>query len=486
MQKSGSLSMVTCIFLAALAAGGCLERPGVPTGPEIGFGQKVSIDQRGVSAVDLLFVIDDSASMEQEQANLATEIRQLVRDLAAPPDRNSDGAPDWAAVQSLRIAVANTDVGTGTIQYPGSHCHPGGDDGMLHGGIFEWGPDEDPDAFADAVGEVVANIGISGCAFEQQLEATARALARARDNNFPRDDALLAIIVVTDEEDCSVADDDRFFGALVGDPNVHCTRNHHLLTRIADLADEIRGPRAPEDIVFAAIAGIPRDISPDATPQQILAHPDMQYMEVDLGSGLEPRRACEFIDPVSRRSLGRASPARRIVELASHFPGSVLHSICTNDFGPAIREIASRIGERVSGVCLARALPDSGGGPVPCTVSVVMPDGEPCSSVPGYTRVKVDEMGREVCEVAQVAPGSGEEGFYYDGTNESCPQLVLTEGAVPPYGAVLSAECFFKLLLELGEQCARHTQCESGWCEPIERVCVPLPATVEDPAPPTG
>ena len=483
MQRSVRLSVVTCVLFSGGLVSGCLERPGAPIGPEIGFGQEVTIDGPGVSAVDLLFVIDDSGSMVQEQANLAREIPQLVRDLASPPDHDGDGAPDWAAVESLRIAVANTDVGTGSVQYSGSHCVPGGDDGMLHGaGIYEWVTGDDPDAFAAQVGSVVENIGIAGCAFEQQLEAAGRALDRAGPSDFPREDALLAVVVVTDEEDCSVAGDDAYFASIdISAPNVHCTRNADRLTRVAELAASLLGGRDPEDVVFAAIAGIPAGLDPELTPEQINMHPDMDYEEVDLGRGLEPKPACEYID-AEGTSLGRASPARRIVELAGHFPGSVLHSICTDDFGPAIREIAESVGKRIPGVCLVRALPDGPAGQVPCQVSVTLPEGDACASMPGYSRLGA-EAGREVCEVTQVEAGAGADGWYYEAADAACPQLVLTTASIPPLGSRISAECFFTLYLELGEQCARASQCASGWCDPMERACAPLPPSE---APPTG
>src|SRR5690349_6186517 len=121
MRRSGALSTATCVLCSALAAG-CLERKGATVGPEIGFGQEVTIGGGGVSAVDVLFVIDDSGSMDQEQENLSVQIPALVRDLASPPDRDADGQPDWAPVESLRIAIANTDTGTGSISITGSGC----------------------------------------------------------------------------------------------------------------------------------------------------------------------------------------------------------------------------------------------------------------------------------------------------------------------------------------------------------------------------
>ncbi|HBQ15047.1 MAG TPA: hypothetical protein DEF51_29290, partial [Myxococcales bacterium] len=114
---------------------GCLERRGTAIGPNIGFGQDVSVGDFGVTRVDLLFVIDNSGSMSQEQDNLAVQIPALVRDLVSPPDHDADGEPDWAAVESLRIGIATTDVGTGSVMYPGSRCAPRGEDGALREGL---------------------------------------------------------------------------------------------------------------------------------------------------------------------------------------------------------------------------------------------------------------------------------------------------------------------------------------------------------------
>lgn len=483
-MRSRSLSMVTCVVWLALA-GGCLERKGAPVGPEIGFGQVVSIKQGGVTEVDLLFVIDNSGSMEAEQRNLAVQIPALVRDLAEPPDRNEDGQPDWSPVESLRIAVASTDTGTGSVQISGSNCRPYGDDGLLHGGIFAWSPGDDPDAFAGRVGAAVQGLGIRGCALEQQLEATARALERGREVGFPRAEALLAIIVVTDEEDCSVEDDDGFFGGITaGTANVFCTRNEHQLTPVSRIVEQIRGSRSDDEIVFAAITGIPRNLPADTDPSDVLRMPEMEYRETTTSSGfpaLVP--VCEYTPPGSSQSLGEAYPGRRIVQAASMLSGSVITTICTDDFGPAIARITELIGTRARGVCLVRELPE-GTGAVPCEVQVRLRQGETCSGLDGYARVEVTD-GREVCEVAQVPSGSAEAGWYYDPSNAACPQLAFTEAGRPPVGAEVSAECFFAVLRELGEQCARPNQCESGWCDPVERVCAALPPEIpgEEPRP---
>jgi hypothetical protein len=458
-----------------------VERKAAPIGPNVNFGQEITVRNDGVSAVDVLFVIDDSGSMSQEQENLAVQIPALVRDLASPPDRDGDGNPDWNAAEQLRIGIATTDVGTGTASIPGSQCEPGGDDGALQGGVFTWEEGDDPDAFADSVRGVVQGLGITGCAFEQPLEAAARTIAHAPETGFPAADGLLAVIVVTDEEDCSVDDDGVFFSsAAEGTYNVHCTRYRDSLTPVDVLLDRVRGDRSESELVFAAIAGVPRDLTGEESPAEILALPGMQHNEVTLEpEGLIPEAVCEFHDDTGA-SLGRAQPARRLVEFGALVPDSVLTTICTDDFGPAIDRIATRIGSQIPGVCLVRALPTDATGQVPCEARVTMPEGSGCDARPGYQDLGLDEEGRTLCAMSQV--GFDESGgFFYDPDRDGCAQLVIAEDARPPFGAKLDVECFVTILAPDGELCARDTQCESGYCDRISRVCAPLPES-PDPA----
>lgn len=489
MRKSALFAVVTCA-LGGLVLGGCLERRSSPIGPNVGYGQGITVGGRGVNAVEVLFVIDNSGSMSQEQENLAVQIPALVRDLASPPDRDGDGDADWNPAELLRIGIITTDVGTGVTSISGSHCGLGGDDGRLEGGVFEWRAGDDPDAFAASVEGVVRGLGIDGCAFEQPLEAAARAIAHAPETGFPSDDGLLAVIVVTDEEDCSVADDDTFFGAAPsGTYNVHCTRNRDLLTPVSTLLAQIRGSRGDDQLVFAAIAGLPRGLTGDETPAALLAHRDMQHAEVDLEpEGLQPRQVCEFLSPTMGTSLGKAQPARRLVELAGLLPEgeSVLTTICTDDFGPAIERIAGRIGRRVPGVCLVRELPVGVGDEVPCEATITLPDGQSCEGRPGYTSLGPDEDGLATCALAQVGVGESGGFYYVPAPEDGCAQLLIAEDAQPPLGSAVEVECFVSLLSPDGERCARDAQCESGWCDRVERVCAPLPEVPDPGTSPTG
>lgn len=482
MRWSAQLSWVTC---ASLVLSGCLERKGVAIGPNIGFGQEVQVGELGVTSVDLLFVIDNSGSMNQEQDNLAVEIPALVRDLVSPPDADGDGDPDWSAVESLRIGIATTDVGTGSVMYPRSGCRPGGDDGQLRERLFEWGTGDDPDALAAEVERVVAGLGTTGCAFEQPLEAAARAVDRARaEHGFPSEESLFALVVVTDEEDCSAENDDAFFHDIQAtSANVHCSRRWDRMTPVPELLSAIRGEREPEMFVFAAIAGVPTDWE-GGDLGALLDREDMQYREYTDSTGLRLVPVCQE-QTAEGEDLGQADPARRLVQMAQQAPDSVVTTICTEDFGPAVAEIGARIGSRLEGVCLVRALPVSERDGVPCRVQVTLPAGAACASHPGYA-----ELGRsgerEICQIAQV-PFEGESGFrYQEGDDGTCPQLVLTEDAHPPVGAELRAECFAEILLEEGELCARHSQCATGFCDGVTDSCAPRPTLPGEDPPPIG
>ena len=100
---------------------------------------------------------------------------------------------------------------------------------------FQPGPGSEPDDFAQDVSCVALNLGTDGCGFEQQLEATLKAITPASCDEpycvfseatrghagpggentvgadlFVRPDSLLALVLVTDEDDCSAADPEVF------------------------------------------------------------------------------------------------------------------------------------------------------------------------------------------------------------------------------------------------------------------------------------
>src|SRR5690606_21225427 len=117
--------------------------------------------------------------------------------------------------------------------------------------VQRWQTGDDASAFADRLGCLAQAVGIEGCGFEQPLLSAARALERG-DAGFPRADALLAVLVLTDEEDCSLGDPSAFFSTVPSGAaiNVHCVNNPGLLAPTAELVARLRAGRTDDTFVF--------------------------------------------------------------------------------------------------------------------------------------------------------------------------------------------------------------------------------------------
>lgn len=444
MARTGMLSICACAVLCF----GCLERDIGPIDPHVSRFFETVVGGDGVGDVDLLFVIDDSGSMFEEQDSLRREIPLLVEGLANPP-LDDAGRPQWNPVESLRIAIVTTNVGTrgfraeprrvgmcaandywgdaGALVVDGS-CSPD----TVHTWSSESG--ESPADFADRIG-CIADVGTDGCGLEQPLAATM--LALEADPDFPRDDALLAIVVLSDEEDCSLADPAGFFSGTETGPslNQRCVVHPEYLDPIDGVLSTIIAGRDPRNVIFAALVGLPEELG-DATFQEMLDHPRMAYQlttENDLGM----RPACESIG-------GEAAPGRRYVELASRLEGSLVRSICAESFQPAIAELTRRIGGRVSSVCANRSLTPDEFGAVACEVREVLPEAMRCGDLPARTFLELDENGREVCVVDQ-AVGGRTTGWRYDVEDATCEQVAYTDDALPPFGVRVSLQCLVEV-----------------------------------------
>jgi hypothetical protein len=162
--------------------------------------------ERGCTKIDFLFIIDNSDSMEDEQENLARSFPGFIEVM-----KNGLEAKDF------HIMV----VGTGgdreeqddptldpldceEVQGAGRRRSEGGDDCGIEGGR-PFMSDAQPDL--EATFSCVARVGTDGSAIEEpmdaMLEATSPELnAEGRCNaGFLRDDAILVVTFITDEED---------------------------------------------------------------------------------------------------------------------------------------------------------------------------------------------------------------------------------------------------------------------------------------------
>lgn len=146
--------------------------------------------QREQPAVDILFVVDDSGSMAEEQQNVAANFQAFIQFTAG-------------LGIDYHIGIVTTDTSNG---------------GEL---VAPYIANTGPDATADPVAAFVSavNVGTSGSASERGLQSARLALTSpavdGANAGFLRDDALLSIIFVSDEEDQSTGDVAEYVDAYV-------------------------------------------------------------------------------------------------------------------------------------------------------------------------------------------------------------------------------------------------------------------------------
>ena len=139
----------TVLGLGALATG-CLTRPVVSNAPTLKTNFTDSLDNTGVDKVDILFMIDNSASMGDKQVLLADAVPDMLNRLVTPNCVNAGGtvvgttdatgacpnggSPEFSAVHDMHIGIVSSSLGgrggagAGTTKYAnGDQCNPGGD-----------------------------------------------------------------------------------------------------------------------------------------------------------------------------------------------------------------------------------------------------------------------------------------------------------------------------------------------------------------------
>ena len=429
--------------------------------------------------VDLLFVIDNSASMFEEQAALGEELGRLVRVLASGDyDEDGDGAgdgelddPDFPPVRSLHVGVVTTDMGTAGHTVPTCSSPELGDDGALrdegdtvtrgcmasYPRFLDYQGFGEADAFAADVA-CLLRAGIRGCGIEQPLEAALKALSPSAptawtaegyappvfhrntyghgdttNDGFARDGSVLAIVPVTDENDCSTSDPALLdpAGPYTSELNFRCTEHQdealHAVERYVDGYLQLR--RNPRHLVFAPIVGIP--LGTDTTPRghtdwsAILEHPDMQERpDAEMPDRLAP--AC------SVRPDRNASPGARLVQVAEALErrgaNASVASICNPDYGSALDALIGLLRTATApSDCLARPVAIEPDSRVRCELDLVLAEGSTCDEVPGASVLIVDgapvlDAGRPVCRLTQRVPASralgsappSDPGWYYD------------------------------------------------------------------------
>lgn len=290
-------------------------------------------DGPGCEKVDFLFVVDNSGSMEDEQLNLKTSFPGFI-----------DTIGDTLQAQDYHIMAVSTDNGQGggssTIcingecsctpapaccdqvcmtnatcngfdcnNLPGGACETeygsgktfdeNGNDCMIEAGR-RYMTDSQPDV--KTTFECVATVGTYGSGDEKPMLAMTRAIADEMNGpmdcneGFLRDDAILVVTFMTDEEDDNAAGD--------GSPG---------------------SPAEWVDAVIAAKGG----------------NPDAVVVLGLIGDGDQPNGQCAAGDPNNGGNGAEASP--RLRAFVEGFPNGRVGSVCAADYTPFFVEAVSVI-----------------------------------------------------------------------------------------------------------------------------------------------
>jgi len=199
-----------------LVAAGCFDAPVERPVNRVTQATPIRVPQNAQNKVDILFMVDNSPSMDAMQSELKArfgDFFKVFQDLAAK-----------GTFADLHIGVVTSDYGAGRGDMAGG-CDPspGGQRGILqasNGGCagpsgkryieYRFGENGATGNVTDLVGAFtcMASVGSKGCGFEHQLESVYAALHNTVENaGFLRDDALLVIVFVTNEDDGSAPPD---------------------------------------------------------------------------------------------------------------------------------------------------------------------------------------------------------------------------------------------------------------------------------------
>ncbi len=494
-MKRMILGALVIVVGLAISVASCMDRQPAPVCPvptEVSINKSLV---SGFDGVDLLVVVDNSGSMAEEQAILSTGFFTLVNSLMNPisgpdwpypevenmrvamvssdiglqfgADHSTDGFPYGdTKVPTCTDQDAKGDDGRfqtnmdGTVEIAsgqikcadnGQQCpeewncddekcvSPSGDAEQVNcpqlGGEAIWAQTVVETKNAGLATQVacLSQLGTGGCGVEQQLESSVRALSRNdAQNSFMKDSHLLAVLIVSDEEDCSIEDKGLFStpqwesGTLPSDDNP----DKGLLNTACNLPaenetdylfgtgrywTELVGLKKDQAraVIFAAIVGVPIDDNSTCEGRGgdlggCLGHADMKLdiglFENDQGNEFKHFEAACTRDDSDGNLVTSARPGRRYVKVAEDFGANgYVYSICNEDWSPAMKEIAKVIAENIGSQCYPKSLEWSpidgaceGCGQAKCDVVVTFEyktdEGQSC---PGEFKADPDKVVRE-------------------------------------------------------------------------------------------
>ncbi len=385
------LSSVLASLLApalACALAGCPEREVAAVDLQQSREQPEVFDVEINRDLDILFVIDNSASMGEEQDSLAANFDRFVEVLSSI----EGGLPN------VHIGVVSTDLGAGPYGIEG--CTGSGDNGVLQSSARgscsvpseSWIRDvlaEDGTRSRNYNGDLsevfscIARLGDTGCGFEQPLEAMRRALngSNAVNQGFLRAQALLAVVIITDEDDCST-EDVRMFDSSAAqntlDSELGFLSSHRCFefgVQCEPDTPRALGPR--QNCVPRTASPFMHDVGEYVSFLRSLKEdPRDVYVAGIFGDSSDVTVASKngkpILEPACSSSAGEATPGVRLLSFLNAFPDrNTSTTICNEDLRAALTLIADDLGRVLGPPCLRGDLQLVDGEPV-CTVADVL------------------------------------------------------------------------------------------------------------------
>lgn len=360
-----------------------------------------SLARSAKKAVDILFVVDNSDSMKEEQDKLVRNFDGFIKELTSRD------------VGDYQIAIISTDMFKADQR-----------------GKFQGTPRiiKGNEMSIEAVKTAFkANIllGTGGYPFEKPLDAVQAALSPAllNDKNanagFLRKGALLAIIFVGDEDDCShngniqegkvisqvcftpksqvvLGDDGKPYLGVDSKPLKGNMEDLHPVKKYADFLRSLN-----RQVLVAGLIGDPVAYK-DPKSKKLLDPPsgctkDLECQNASTGD----KHVCAYRDSTVKKVCGGcvgkkkeggkiqdAAPGFRLYELIKEFGGSDnWFPICGDDqgFQKALLRFAGAIIDKLNFVVLTRVPLD----PTALTVKISYTDGRPTQTIPAATKTGV-------------------------------------------------------------------------------------------------
>jgi hypothetical protein len=329
--------------------------------PSSVFVSRHQIQDIPLNPVDILFVIDNSGSMAGEQIQLGASFSSFYNVLNGTGGNyhialittglSSQGCKQCSSTNTLGCINVNeagtSDIENGQFQYRRGHITWDGTTPVfdfLFDDTCRVVTSENLTCFYDpSVDNGTVLVGINGCGYERGLEAMKQALSSdllgGYNKGFLRNDSSLAVIIVSDEDDCGVVGsvnesagkDSYCYHAAKGD--VSAEGYWQSLPPVDDYLQFLLRLKSNHRnmVKFAAIVGLKDTADVDSTIIEFEtdAHGNEQVLPVCS--------TCNFTD-----RLCSAMPGTRYRDLFKAFGEyGFIASICQNDFSQTMTDIAN-------------------------------------------------------------------------------------------------------------------------------------------------